>query len=546
MANLITTVEQAKEAGAYDAEKGQGAYKSAPITPVKSQTINSSALVPTTPIVPTKVPPPTAGIALQGTIESQAKQYADSIVSDNALLQSKGAKDKALTDLSNKVMGSKGQTALTDEYYRREVDPAKKELDDINNQILAEQHSLRRRQEALDKNPEGFFGGGLEQEKRRIENESISKQADLSIIQMAKQNNYFGAKEIADRKVAAQLESDATEIKMLELTYNENKELFTKQEQRQFETQQAERVRLLQKEGEELKAVNNIAIEALQNGAPTDLVRRMQQATTQADAIAIGGQYIGLLDRQSQQLDAEYKRAQINKIRQEAVAEAAGGDTEDLAAYASQYADTGKLPSPSELKLAGLSVGQVTSFAKQMPKTNGALLSSNTGAKLSSLSPAQEDGMLALYDITQKTQQLKELDDARFKGLTSATLGKVFGSADQQRYIDLRGEIVDLLARARTGAALTAQEEKFYTDQLPGRVGQVGFGIFGVNTQKRIDNFESKINGTLKTKLNGQGAAIQGYSKVKVGGVDRTVGEIIDIGGQQYRVLSDGTLTDII
>ena len=174
------------------------------------------------------------------------------------------------------------------------------------------------------------------------------------------------------------------------------------------------------------------------------------------------------------------------------------------------------------------------------------LVSISTGTKSASLSPSQEDGLLALYDISKKVKDLKDLDKERIKGLTGAAFGKVFGSADQQRYLDLRTEIVDLLARARTGAALTTQEEKFYADQLPARIGQVGFGLFGVNTGKRIDNFENKINGTLQTKLSGQGVAIYGYSKIKVGGIERKVGETLEIGGVKYRVLPDGKLTDIL
>jgi hypothetical protein len=241
----------------------------------------------------------------------------------------------------------------------------------------------------------------------------------------------------------------------------------------------------------------------------------------------------------------------------EVIRERQGGDVDgmssDVVSYAQQFADTGKLPSVSELKQSGITVSDVTSYAKQLPKANGVLLSQNTGVKPSTLSPTQEDGILALKDISQKIKELKELDKERQKGLLSAGLGKIFGSEDQQRYIDLRGEIVDLLARARTGAALTISEEKFYANQLPGRIAEVGvipgtgIGLFGVDSQSRIDNFDSKITSTLETKLKGQGLVIQGYSKIDVPSLgERTVGEIVNIGDTQYRVLPDGTLTDII
>lgn len=280
---------------------------------IANQPINGKMLAPATPIKPVTAPTPTNGAALAGTIDAQAQQYAASIVSDQALSDSKNAKDAALKALTDRITGNKGETGLTDEYYKGTVDPAKKELDDINNQIRAEQHSLDRRVQAIEKNPRGATAQGIDQEVRAVTKESLATQADLSIIQMAKQDNYFGAKEIADRKVAAQLEDQAAELKSLELTYNENKSAFDKNEQRQFETQQAERTRLLTKEATELKAVNDLAINALQNGAPVDVVRKMQQATTQDEAISYGGNYIGKLDRDTQLLQQQSIRADISK-----------------------------------------------------------------------------------------------------------------------------------------------------------------------------------------------------------------------------------------
>jgi len=284
---------------------------------LSTQPINSTALTPATPIKPVVAPTPTNVPALQGTIEAQAKQYADSVVSSQSVDTAKAAKDAALQALTNKIMGTKGKSGLTDEYYKDSVDPAKRELDDINNRILAEQNALRRKKEAIEKNPRGATAEGVAQEVRAAERESIAHQADLSIIQMAKQNNYFGAKEIADRKVAAQLEESAMEIQTLQLTYNENKELFNKQEQRQFEAQQSERLRLLENEATELKAVNTLAIDALQNGAPVDVVQRMQRAKTQAEAISIGGQYVGKLDRDTALLNQNKLRAETNAAQAE-------------------------------------------------------------------------------------------------------------------------------------------------------------------------------------------------------------------------------------
>jgi hypothetical protein len=289
-------------------------------TGVANIPITSANLAPAAPIVPQSAPTPTNGAALAGTIDAQAMQYANSVVNSADLEKTRGNMNTSLSSLLEEITGQKGKSALTDKYYTDTVDPAKKELDQINNDILAEQTSLRRRQELIEKNSRGATAEGLNQELRAVEKESLSKQADLSIIQMAKQNNYYGAKEIADRKVAAQLEDQAQRIQILQFTYQENKELFNKQEQRQFETQQNERVRLLEKESTELKAVNDLAINALQNGAPVDVVRRMQTAKTQDEALSYGGQYVGKLDRDTQLLTQQKLRSEITAANDAKVA----------------------------------------------------------------------------------------------------------------------------------------------------------------------------------------------------------------------------------
>src|SRR3990167_7461402 len=210
----------------------------------------------------------------------------------------------------------------------------------------------------------------------------------------------------------------------------------------------------------------------------------------------------------------------------------------DLASYAQQYASTGKIPTG----IPKGKFGEVAEAAKEMPKQKGAVIDVNTGVK-PDISDARIDGLAALYDITLKTQQLKELDKLRIRGITSGTLGKIFGSEAQQRYIDLRTEIIDLLARARTGAALTASEEKFYSNQLPSRFAKPLF--LGVDTQSKIDNFSSKIQGTLDTKLKANSTSIVGFSKVKLGGKEYKVGDIIEINGKKGRILADGSIAEI-
>lgn len=511
-----------------DASQNQASAKqSAPVTPTSNATINSNNMAPTTPITPVAAPTPTMAAGLQGSIEEQARSYTDSVVKADEVAMAEKNKTTSFNSLIEKARGTSGKTALTDKAYTDTVDPAKKELDQINADIRAEQASLRRQVERIEKAGGGLVSG-QNVEIDRLTRESIAKQADLSIIQMAKQNNYATAKEIADRKVSAQLEADKQELEVLQLTYNEYKDLFTKQEQRQFETNQAERNRLLKKEETELKAVNDIALDAQQNGAPTDLVKQALRAKTQEEAIGLVGSYVGKLDRDKARAQMYTESLQQQKLLKELNPSSDGAANADLMAYANQYSDTGTLPSPSELKQSGLTVGQVTEYAKQAPKPDGSLVSTSTGVKSKSISSTQEDGIIALKDVNDKLGELRVLYGQS-------------GPGNAKMYNVLKQEIVDAISRARSGAALTADEEKRYNDMLPSI--RLSVRYFG---NKELSGLQNSIQSKLNTTLQTTGTSIYGYSKANVNGVERIVGEILDIGGVPYKVLPDGTLTDII
>jgi len=197
----------------------------------------------------------------------------------------------------------------------------------------------------------------------------------------------------------------------------------------------------------------------------------------------------------------------IGKVAKSSQEENSSFDPANLAAYAQQYAATGQIPTG----LPKGTFGVVAQVAKNLPKPVGTLVDINTGIKPSKLNDSQLNGITALYDIQQKVQELKNLDDKRIGGVIPGALGKVFGSNNQAKYIALRDEIIDLLARARTGAALTVDEENRYASMLPGRFSEP-FGL-GADSDKRIDNFTKNIVNSLDSKLKINGLQIVGYGE---------------------------------
>jgi len=249
-----------------------------------------------------------------------------------------------------------------------------------------------------------------------------------------------------------------------------------------------------------------------------------------------GGNYIKFPDKQSG-LDAMGALMASYGIVEDTTNEPTTREI-NLQAFAQQYASTGIVPTG----IPKNSFGEIAKMAKEMPKQEGTVIDVNTGVK-PDIGDAKIDGFAALYDISKKISDLKDLSNEMITGLAGGLAGKITGSKDQQRYLDLRTEIIDLLARARTGAALTTQEERFYSDQLPGRFSETFF--LGADRDTKLNNFEKKINQTLDTKLKANSAAIVGFSTVNLSGTDYKVGDVIEVNGIRGRILADGSIVII-
>lgn len=233
---------------------------------------------------------PTADLDLESAIQTNViNPYKQSL--EQKTKGTAADTGSALKGLLDKLSTLEGKEGVTSRLYAEDVDPAKKELDEINQQILAEQVGLERKLEEIDKNPEGLFGGALEDKKEKVRRESLRKQADLSIIQMARQGRYDSAKEIADKAVSAQMERQKIQFDYASFIYNEYKDLFSTAEQREFEELRDERRRKIDEEEASKKNIYNLAVTALENGAPSSLAQNIMRAGTTEEAVGLMGVY---------------------------------------------------------------------------------------------------------------------------------------------------------------------------------------------------------------------------------------------------------------
>jgi hypothetical protein len=293
-----------------------------PATPVN--TITSTQL--TTPVTPLKtknVATPTISSGILASVDGinqQAQANTAGLVDTSNLgtLQANNiALQTRITDLLNTQQGTAQLTA--DEYANQGVNKAQTELNDINAQINSKTLAYRRQIEKRQKNLEGSFGGAVEADVANIERVAASELADLSVIQLAKQNNYSAAKEIADRSVQAKLEQQKNELDALQFFYTENKEELNKKDDRQFQTLIAERTRLLEEQENSLNRKNEYVLESLKNGAPANIVQAMQSAATPEQALEIGGSYIGKIEREQARASIANIYSQINDRNQDTV-----------------------------------------------------------------------------------------------------------------------------------------------------------------------------------------------------------------------------------
>jgi hypothetical protein len=486
-----------------------------------------------------------SGASLQQSKDSLAKQQELDVA--KAKDQYQLSNDRYASVVSE-IMGV--QDSRTNLEATANIPKLNQEVVAITNEIDTTQRAYQNELKALDS--AGLTDAGKASASRDIQRKYASQLADLAVIEGVKTRNLSNAQANIDRKIQLQLEPLKIKAEYLKTIYEDNKDNLTKSQDKAFQLKIKEDDRTYKKEEDRIKTLEDTRLKymdiASSLGKDTSVLKAFQGATTPEEIMSIASKNgVVSLEDQLKTVQIQEKKADIEKTRAEAslIVGNSGVKADSLNAYANQYSDTGKLPSPAELKQSGLSVGQVTLLAKQAKKPDGALVSTNTGVKSSSLSPAQEDGIVAMSEIVRQTlPSLQEKFPKLYTGLIGGLAGQVFTTQDRQDYLTFRQEFLNKLLKARSGATVTPQEYDRYSNLLPGEFNQSLF--FGSDGSKKLNSLATAMKQTLDNSLKSNQLSIYGYSTVPVGGIDRKVGEILDMNGVKLRVLPDGTLTDNI
>lgn len=416
--------------------------------------------------------------------------------------------------------------------------------------LTSEYNSVKRAAEKRIEEIRTRSGGGLAAATTAMDIErrkANSELADIEIQRQAAQGYYENAYEIAERKVKAEFAQLDSQIEFQRDLVDYVRDVSTKKEL-------ADYTAMINRQETDYKTMQNTKLaltQSLIENNRADLIGKLDSAQSPSEMVQIAGSYgIPISDKLSTQI----QYAQLNKLNkeiEEMSQKGAGGfvDVQSLQAYATQYADTGVLPSISDLDKLGLNAQQLMDYAKQIPKANGSIVSTNTGTKPKNLSDKEAEGIAALTEIVQTT--LPALQDRFGKintGVLGGLFGKVFTSQDRQDYNTFRQEFLSKLLVARSGAAVTEQEYQRYADLLPGNFNQPFF--LGADGSKKLTSLSTSMDNALKSVLNAKQLGVYGYSTVPLKGsnppINKKIGEILDIGGTKYKVLADGTLTDVI
>lgn len=246
-------------------------------------------------VIPLTTPPPTQpsfggmDTVLAGYTANQNKQSAQ-LEADRQQLN----KDRGQVALAYQQLAGLGNDA-ENIYQKAGVDTKRQLVDQYTSQIEAEQRALTNKVRALEKNPEGLFGGALQDEINRVSRDSLAKQADLAILQNAANRDYSTAAAIADRKVQLLTEQYKVQLDGLKFFYQENKDEFNKEDQRFYEGIIKQEERAYQEKISDMESVNSLALTAKQNGAPDSIVSAVLGAKDYREAILRVGDYLNVL-----------------------------------------------------------------------------------------------------------------------------------------------------------------------------------------------------------------------------------------------------------
>lgn len=251
----------------------------APITSNNLSGTTAPVSIPTTPTVPG-----TAAANLSGTTGSIIQDYLNA--KETAATAASKASTEDLASVFKDIVDV--QTSRNAEEAKAGLPAKATAVTNFTNQLEAEQRSLENAKKAIYEN-----GGSTTEQANasfaEVQRKSLSKQADLAILQSAANRDYTTAASIIDKKIANELEPLQTKLEFAKIFYQDNKEALSKADDRAFQNMIKENDRALSNKQDLLDKTNTVLLEAAKNGASSDVLKSILSAKTVSAAIFAAG-----------------------------------------------------------------------------------------------------------------------------------------------------------------------------------------------------------------------------------------------------------------
>ena len=223
-------------------------------------------------------------------------------------VQAQAGEQESFESYLKAALATPGETELTVKAEEKAgVPELEAQVKEYNQQLKSEQEALRKQVEQIQTGAGTATAAQRNASAQEAQRVSLRKQADIAIIGMAAQGRFDSAKSIADRAVAVQMEQGQRRLDVLGLNYERNKDLFSKAEQRAFESAQSDRQRAQDEAKENKELIYQTGLTVGQNGGGTALMQQIFGAKTPEEAARIGANYL------SNPLDRQLKNLQISK-----------------------------------------------------------------------------------------------------------------------------------------------------------------------------------------------------------------------------------------
>jgi hypothetical protein len=267
------------------------------------------------------VPPAKPQTNTSGTNEfvaslNQAQKSEGQAAMDRQFEMDKAAASKSQTDLQIAMGDAATQGSKREELYKQYgVDQLSTSVAEIQNRIDATERSRLAQVSQLEKNPQGLFGGALQDEINRINRDFSKQQADDAITLNALTRNFTNMTAIADRQLEDYMAPIKANVDFQKELFKINQSNFTQTQRDALQYKIAQDEKKTAKIEADAKAISDAKIQALTNaskyGAPQSILKAIQSAKTVEEAILAGAKY------SVDPMDRSIKGLQLRKLQQE-------------------------------------------------------------------------------------------------------------------------------------------------------------------------------------------------------------------------------------